>query len=170
MPSAIEALEILRQGNRRFVSGSTTVHTLRRQSSRPELVMRRQPFAVVLGCADSRVPVEIVFDCAFGDLFVIRVGGKHRRSVASRQYRICRRTIRDTAGRGSWPHSMRSGCGYVGRHPTAEVSTDGVPIHRFLHPQRGVARADGVVSCAIGAPNNAMIPWPMTWFAVPSYR
>ena len=75
MLSAIDALEILRQGNRRFVSGSASVETRSRRSPRNDVVTRQQPFAVVLGCADSRVPVEIIFDRAFGDLFVIRVAG-----------------------------------------------------------------------------------------------
>ena len=72
---APEALERLRSGNARFVAevrdnaGGTT--RARRQS----LVNAQQPFAVVLGCSDSRVPAEIVFDQGLGDLFVIRVAG-----------------------------------------------------------------------------------------------
>jgi carbonic anhydrase len=77
-PSTIparEALARLRAGNRRFVedargSGSLTGHERRR-----ELTAGQEPFAIVLGCSDSRVPAELVFDQGLGDLFVIRVAG-----------------------------------------------------------------------------------------------
>jgi len=75
MPDAAEALERLRAGNRRFVSGVRSIETLMSQTRRDEFVARQAPFAVILGCSDSRVPVEIVFDQGLGDLFVIRVAG-----------------------------------------------------------------------------------------------
>ncbi len=75
MISAIEALERLREGNHRFVSGVRSLDTLMSQMRRGELVAGQEPFAVILGCSDSRVPVEIVFDQGLGDLFVIRVAG-----------------------------------------------------------------------------------------------
>lgn len=75
MIPAIEALERLREGNRRFVSGVRSLDTLMSQTRRDEFVAGQQPFAVILGCSDSRVPVEIVFDQGMGDLFVIRVAG-----------------------------------------------------------------------------------------------
>src|SRR5215475_12728771 len=75
MISAREALERLREGNRRFVSGVQNQDTLASQTRRNELVEGQAPFAVILGCSDSRVPVEIVFDQGLGDLFVIRVAG-----------------------------------------------------------------------------------------------
>jgi carbonic anhydrase len=69
------ALHRLREGNLRFVSelqgsGASTGETRRR-----ELVAGQEPFAIILGCSDSRVPAEIVFDQGLGDLFVIRVAG-----------------------------------------------------------------------------------------------
>jgi carbonic anhydrase len=71
MISAREALERLREGNRRFVDGEA-----RRDPVSPaELARNQSPFAIVLGCSDSRVPAEIVFDQGLGDLFVIRVAG-----------------------------------------------------------------------------------------------
>lgn len=73
--SAQEALERLKEGNRRFVSGVRSLDTLLSQTRRSELVSGQEPFAVILGCSDSRVPVEIVFDQGLGDLFVIRVAG-----------------------------------------------------------------------------------------------
>jgi carbonic anhydrase len=74
MISAAEALERLRVGNRRFVSGRS-VATFTSQARRTAFVTAQEPFAVVLGCSDSRAPVEIVFDQGAGDLFVIRVAG-----------------------------------------------------------------------------------------------
>lgn len=76
MESSSEALARLREGNRRFVSddlqycSTPTIHT-----RRAELVSGQKPFAIILGCSDSRVPAEIIFDQGLGDLFVIRVAG-----------------------------------------------------------------------------------------------
>jgi carbonic anhydrase len=75
MTSALEALEKLREGNRRFVSGEQRQDARSAQTRRGELASNQQPFAAILGCSDSRVPVEIVFDQGLGDLFVIRVAG-----------------------------------------------------------------------------------------------
>jgi carbonic anhydrase len=69
------ALERLRQGNQRFASGVRSLDTLTSQTRRGEFTDGQWPFAVILGCSDSRVPVEIVFDQGLGDLFVIRVAG-----------------------------------------------------------------------------------------------
>jgi carbonic anhydrase len=75
MISPREALERLREGNRRFVSNTGSRETLLSHLRRAELAKEQHPFAVVLGCSDSRVPAEIVFDQGLGDLFVIRVAG-----------------------------------------------------------------------------------------------
>src|SRR5262245_5813396 len=76
MISAQEALERLREGNRRFVSDMRSRETLTNQTRRPsDLATGQEPFAIILGCSDSRVPAEIVFDQGLGDLFVIRVAG-----------------------------------------------------------------------------------------------
>ena len=75
MLSAIDALERLHEGNRRFVSGVRSLETLTSQTRRSEFISGQKPFAVILGCSDSRVPVELVFDQGLGDLFVIRVAG-----------------------------------------------------------------------------------------------
>jgi carbonic anhydrase len=64
----------LRDGNRRFTSGETPTQTLS-NNVRRILAGDPAPFAIVLGCSDSRVPAELVFDQSFGDLFVIRVAG-----------------------------------------------------------------------------------------------
>jgi carbonic anhydrase len=73
--AALEALEKLRAGNRRFVGGEASADGLVHYTRRAELVGGQEPFAIVLGCSDSRVPAEIVFDQGLGDLFVIRVAG-----------------------------------------------------------------------------------------------
>ncbi len=74
--TAREAYERLREGNGRFVSGRFIRETLISQTRRQELAADGQePFAIILGCSDSRVPAEIVFDQGLGDLFVIRVAG-----------------------------------------------------------------------------------------------
>lgn len=75
MISASEALERLREGNRRFVAGVRDRESFVTQAHRSESVAGQEPLAVILGCSDSRVPVEIVFDQGLGDLFVIRVAG-----------------------------------------------------------------------------------------------
>lgn len=75
MVTAQEALTRLQAGNQRFVAGVRDVQTLMSQLRRGELVAGQTPFAIVLGCSDSRVPAELVFDQGVGDLFVIRVAG-----------------------------------------------------------------------------------------------
>ena len=75
MISAVEALRRLRQGNRRFVDGVQSTQALANRRKRNDLVAGQAPFAVILACSDSRVPVEYIFDQDFGDLFVIRVAG-----------------------------------------------------------------------------------------------
>jgi carbonic anhydrase len=72
MVSAAEALERLRAGNRRFVEGT---QELERYAEHTHGVREQRPFAIIIGCSDSRVPAEIVFDQGIGDLFVIRVAG-----------------------------------------------------------------------------------------------
>lgn len=75
MIAAADALARLREGNRRFVTDRATAPALSSQARRAALVAGQEPFAIVLGCSDSRVPAELVFDQGFGDLFVIRVAG-----------------------------------------------------------------------------------------------
>lgn len=72
---AREALARLREGNQRFVTGTLSIDGLFSRARRAEQLAGQDPFAIVLGCSDSRVPAEIVFDQGVGDLFVIRVAG-----------------------------------------------------------------------------------------------
>jgi carbonic anhydrase len=75
MVSAREALARLQEGNNRFASNVRGVEAFLSHTRRAELAAGQAPFAIILGCSDSRVPAEIVFDQGLGDLFVIRVAG-----------------------------------------------------------------------------------------------
>ena len=75
MISAQEALERLKEGNLRFVSGKRSPEASLNHPERARRVRDQSPFAIILGCSDSRVPAELVFDQGIGDLFVIRVAG-----------------------------------------------------------------------------------------------
>jgi carbonic anhydrase len=75
MLTAQEALERLKQGNERFAPGETNLTKFLTHQQRSEMMDSQEPFAIILGCSDSRVPAEMVFDQGFGDLFVIRVAG-----------------------------------------------------------------------------------------------
>jgi len=75
MQAALDALETLKAGNRRFVDNVQDDEVVESQSNRHEFIANQKPIAVILGCSDSRVPAELVFDQGFGSLFVIRVAG-----------------------------------------------------------------------------------------------
>jgi carbonic anhydrase len=75
MIPAAEALARLREGNRRFVASMNEITPTLNHARRLALAQTQEPFAIVLGCSDSRVPAELVFGQGFGDLFVIRVAG-----------------------------------------------------------------------------------------------
>lgn len=75
MITAEDAMRRLKEGNSRFVAGEIDPDRLRYQTRREQLGESQEPFAIIVGCSDSRVPVEIVFDQGLGDLFVIRVAG-----------------------------------------------------------------------------------------------
>lgn len=73
--SATVALAALREGNQRFMRDVRSVDALASRARRAALTDGQSPFAIILSCADSRVPSELVFDCGLGDLFVVRVAG-----------------------------------------------------------------------------------------------
>ncbi len=75
MLSAAEALARLKEGNKRFVAELSNQEANGTKARRIELASGQEPFAIILGCSDSRVPAELVFDQGLGDLFVIRVAG-----------------------------------------------------------------------------------------------
>lgn len=72
--SAGEALNLLKEGNKRFVNDKS-IHPNQTADYREHLESSQRPHAVVIGCSDSRVPPEVIFDCGLGDIFVIRVAG-----------------------------------------------------------------------------------------------
>ncbi|MEY2933184.1 MAG: hypothetical protein RL033_3933 [Pseudomonadota bacterium] len=74
-PAALAALTRLREGNHRFIANVRGIDALLSQQRRADLAAHQAPFAIVLGCSDSRAPAEILFDQGLGDLFVIRVAG-----------------------------------------------------------------------------------------------
>lgn len=75
MTTPTDALNALREGNRRFVAGEIDAESIARRAHQAGMSGGQNPFAIILACSDSRVPVELVFDQGFGDLFVIRVAG-----------------------------------------------------------------------------------------------
>ena len=75
MSPALEALARLQEGNRRFAADLRDHRSLKSEGRRIALVEGQRPFAAILGCSDSRVPAELIFDQGLGDLFVIRVAG-----------------------------------------------------------------------------------------------
>jgi carbonic anhydrase len=75
MITASEAIRRLKEGNQRFVAGVRSIDTIVKQIQRANFIEGQEPFAIILGCSDSRVPAEIIFDQGLGDLFVIRVAG-----------------------------------------------------------------------------------------------
>ncbi len=75
MLTAEDALKRLQEGNRRFAANASIAATFLDSARRAALLAGQAPFAIILGCSDSRVPAELVFDQGLGDLFVIRVAG-----------------------------------------------------------------------------------------------
>lgn len=72
--SAEEALERLRAGNERFLRGEARFPTVCKETL-ADLATGQRPYATILGCSDSRVPPELIFDANFGELFIVRVAG-----------------------------------------------------------------------------------------------
>ena len=72
--TSAQALQRLKDGNARFLTGHARFPTVQKEVL-AELARGQSPFAVILGCSDSRVPPELLFDASFGQLFVIRVAG-----------------------------------------------------------------------------------------------
>jgi carbonic anhydrase len=72
--TADEALHRLKEGNARFVAGHARFPTVQKEVL-ADLAKGQQPYATILGCSDSRVPPELLFDAGFGELFVVRVAG-----------------------------------------------------------------------------------------------
>ncbi|MFY9823528.1 MAG: carbonic anhydrase [Thermoanaerobaculia bacterium] len=130
MISAREALQRLREGNLRFTSDLRTSDAFLSQSRRAELAKSQEPFAIILGCSDSRVPAEIVFDQGLGDLFVIRVAGN---IVAPSQVG----SVEFAAERFGTPLVVvlgHSGCGAI----LATLEVLGAPEEKQSHNMRSI--------------------------------
>jgi carbonic anhydrase len=89
IPTADEAVERLKQGHERLRAGQAR-GAGKVGSRKEELIRRQEPFAIFLSCADSRVPIEILFDTRLGDVFVVRVAGNvaNPSSIASIEYAV----------------------------------------------------------------------------------
>jgi carbonic anhydrase len=139
--SATDSLDRLREGNDRFVGG-------RRTASEQPIADAQDPFAVVLACSDSRVPVELVFDQGFGDLFVIRVAGNvvAPSLVGSVEFAVDRFDVRLVVVLG------HSGCGAVDatlealRRPSGDLSPNLRDIIERIRPSVEPLLKDGDVS------------------------
>ncbi len=85
-----QQIQRLKDGNARFVRGESTHDHANTESLRSELAEGQKPFAIILGCSDSRVPVELVFDQSLGDLFVIRIAGNiaNPSQIASAEFAV----------------------------------------------------------------------------------
>ena len=108
MISAQEALERLREGNRRFVAGVRDCGSRTDEARRAEVARGQKPWAIILGCSDSRVPVELVFDQGLGDLFVVRVAGNVAAPSQVGSIESGGRAIRHPPGGGAWSFPLRS--------------------------------------------------------------
>ncbi len=75
MKTASDALALLRIGNERFANDLQDREVLARRSPRQNFIQQQRPHTIIVGCSDSRVPAEMVFDQGLGDLFVVRVAG-----------------------------------------------------------------------------------------------
>ena len=120
-PDADQSWQELLTGNRRFAAGAPR-HPRQSVARRAEIVAGQHPFAVVVGCADSRVPPEILFDCGLGDLFVLRDAGNVLDEVgeASLEYAVEHLAVRLVVVLG------HSGCGAL----TAVI--EGAPVEGHL--------------------------------------
>ena len=123
-----EALELLQTGNSRFFSGQPQ-RVFSDVNSRRSQIIAQTPFAVVLGCADSRVPIELVFDQGPGDLFSIRVAGNvvEAATLGSIQYAIKHLKVHLVVVLG------HEGCGAVAAALLTPEQRASEPLHvRFL--------------------------------------
>lgn len=135
MVSASEALRRLKDGNRRFVEDNQQ-DRIGMETRRRQLASGQEPFAVLLGCSDSRAPAEIVFDQGLGDLFVIRVAGNvvEPSQIGSVEYAATRLGTRLVVVLG------HTGCGAVAatiehlQSPGGARSTNLQSIVDFIRP------------------------------------
>lgn len=138
-----EALDMLYQGNARFADGKITAPH-RNMERLKEIAAGQKPFAAFLGCADSRVPIEIVFDQGFGDVFVTRIAGNvaDPAIIGSLEYGV------EVLGAQVLYVLGHSKCGAV----AATVKGDAVPGQistLYQHIRRAVKESNGNLDVAI---------------------
>ena len=154
MIAAEEALLRLQEGNARFVSGEIASGPENYRYRREQIVAGQEPFAIVVGCSDSRVPVEIVFDQGLGDLFVIRIAGNviSRTQLGSIEFSAMKHGARLVVVLG------HTGCGAM-KAAVAAVEAGAEPESdnlRVLVDQIRPARAN---STAAAPPANGWTGW-----------
>jgi carbonic anhydrase len=138
------AMRELLAGNERFMAGKLTSFPEDLQILKEKTVMKQEPFAAVLSCADSRVPVEIIFDQSIGHLFVLRVAGNMvtPEIIASLEYGVAVLGVKAILVMG------HSNCGAI----SASIAAKAVPgqisvLYQHLIP--AIAGAKGDVSLAV---------------------
>ena len=135
--TAQESLQLLLEGNARFVAGQSAIADV--TARRMELAAGQSPFAIVLGCSDSRVPIEIVFDQVPGHLFVVRLAGNFLddNGLASIEYSVA------VLGSSLIVVLGHTGCGAV--DATVRYLRDGTVapghIHRLVQAIEPAAKA-----------------------------
>lgn len=106
-----DGISRLKEGNARFVSGKS-VHPNQDFNRVKETAHKQTPFATVIGCSDSRVPNEIIFDQGLGDLFIIRTAGQVSSYASWGSIEFAEEILGHKAHCGAWPYPMRSSkCG-----------------------------------------------------------
>ena len=104
--SADEALARLIEGNQRFLRGEARSSAFRRETL-ADLAKAQRPYATVLGCSDSRVPPEWIFDTGLGELFVVRVAGNILSPEIAGTSAVCGVVFGDAVVRGPRPRGLR---------------------------------------------------------------
>lgn len=165
MITAQEALQQLQEGNQRFVAGTRKESDVDIQTQRAELAGGQSPFAIVLGCADSRAPVETIFDQGLGDLFVVRVAGNIATptQIGSIEFAV------ENFGTPLIVVLGHSSCGAIKatlgalQNPGGDVSPNLASLVTALQPpvqqvlDSGAAEGDGLVKAAIRANVSAAV-------------
>lgn len=151
---ALAALERLKTGNARFASNVRSVDALLSQLRRADLSEQQAPFAVILGCSDSRAPAEIVFDQGLGDLFVVRVAGNvvAPSQVGSVEFAAGRFRTRLVVVMG---HTR---CGAIDAAIEAALDPPAGEVSQHIDAivQRVRPPVDGLIAAGMGADRNAL--------------
>jgi carbonic anhydrase len=155
--TAEEALVRLVAGNQRFVSGKARFPAIRKDILRNLAKDGQRPYATVLGCSDSRVPVELLFDAGFGDLFVIRVAGNviSPEVMGSMQYAgtVLRTPLFVVLG--------HEGCGAVQAALAAKLNGTRQGRHIEALLANILPGLEGAASATLGAAVEANVRWSM---------